>query len=248
MIPFPYRMTKEGFTATNYLDLSPSDSLNDTIKANDQTLYCDQINTVDLTIVDKLYMYDTNKRDESVIYIETSQIPPNINIVGSVFKNDSGFDTRVIEIRWPSYHHDILQKDVVAFVVTTICKDLRCETDPGYVVTIDHTYRFRHISNPPSVIEVNLMIYMKSDDDAYGGQIFLSKTETPSGSGLLGSFFTDDNGDSLRLFKKSLNSSDQYDCWHVITTSNVTVNEVYKFRNVYSTHLEMYTLHRGRGS
>jgi hypothetical protein len=40
MIPFPYRMTKEGFTATNDLDLSPSDSLSDTIKANDQTLYC----------------------------------------------------------------------------------------------------------------------------------------------------------------------------------------------------------------
>ena len=42
MIPFPYRMTKEGFTANN--DLSLSNSLSDTtIKANDQTLYCEDV-------------------------------------------------------------------------------------------------------------------------------------------------------------------------------------------------------------
>lgn len=38
MIPFPYRMTKEGFSTTN--DISLINSLSDTIKTNDQTLYC----------------------------------------------------------------------------------------------------------------------------------------------------------------------------------------------------------------
>jgi hypothetical protein len=40
MIPFPYRMTKEGFTETETNNLSLSFSLSDTIKDNDQRLYC----------------------------------------------------------------------------------------------------------------------------------------------------------------------------------------------------------------
>ena len=54
--------------------------------------------------------------------------------------------------------------------------------------------------------------------------------------GLLGSVFTDDIGNILRLFKKSrAYGGEDYDCWHVKDTSNVTVNRTYTFRNVYST-------------